>query len=452
MDHEKQALYQKIATTVRTLSIDAIEKANSGHPGLPMGCAELGSFLFSEVLHYDPQHPLWMNRDRFILSAGHGSMLLYSLLHLSGYPISLDDLKNFRQLNSKTPGHPEFDLEIGVEATTGPLGHGIGNAVGLALSMKILASKFNTDEHSIIDNKIYCLAGDGCMMEGAASEASSLAGHLGLNNLVLIYDQNDICLDGPTSECFTEDVQKRYESYGFEVLKVNGNDFNQIEEVFSQIKNDQKKPILIMAHTIIGKGSPHKQGSNSAHGSPLGEEEAKLTKKLLGQEESFFVPNEVNLFFEQKQKKMKEKYDRWKSLFEAWQKKNPELFSVWEKMRNKEMIGLEELLEEVKFPEKIAGRVASSKVIQKLAQYLPYLYSGSADLSISDKSNIENSLIISSKDFSQRNIKFGVREFAMGTICNGLAYSQMILPLCGTFLTFSDYMRNAIRIAAMAHL
>lgn len=444
---------QKIADTVRSLSMEAVQKAGSGHPGLPMGCAELGAFLFARVLRYNPKDPNWMNRDRLVLSAGHGSMWLYSLLHLSGYDLSLEEIKNFRQLGSLTPGHPEFLDTPGVEVTTGPLGQGVGNAVGIALGIKLLAAQFNTEDIPLLDAKVYCLAGDGCMMEGISSEVSSFAGHLQLDNLVLIYDDNNICLDGPTSECFSEDTKARYRAYGWHVVEVDPYDFQEMEKAFQSIQQNQKKPTLVVAHTIIGKGSPNKAGTHKAHGAPLGEEEVALTKKALGlPEEPFYVPQSVVAFFEEKKEKAQKQQEEWEDLLRRWSKASPEKWEQWEKMKNKVLpADLEEELHKLPMKSPLAGRTASNLVLQYIAKQMPQIYGGSADLSCSDMTMMKELPIITAKNFSGRNIKYGVREFGMATIVNGLFRTDMITPFCGTFLTFSDYMRNAIRLAALSH-
>jgi transketolase len=454
MDEELKKNLSKIANTVRQLSIEAVQKANSGHPGLPLGCAELGAYLYGHFLRHDPKNPKWMNRDRFVLSAGHGSMWLYSLLFLSGFPIiTLEDIKQFRQLHSKTPGHPEYDVPEGVEVTTGPLGQGVGNAVGFGLGMKILETKFNTNEHVIFNNKVVVLAGDGCIMEGVSSEASSLAGHLGIDNLILVYDSNKICLDGDLSECCSEDTKMRYESYGWDVFEIDAYDFDQMDEVFSSLREKQTKPALIIAHTIIGKGSPNKAGSHNVHGSPLGPEELELTKKALDlPEEEFFVPRAVEDFFEQKLVKQKELEASWNDLFKEWREKNPSLAKEYDLMENQVVPeNLEEELAKVEIKEPIGGRKASQACLQRIAELMPQVYGGSADLSGSDCTMIKEFPIIKPHDFAGRNIKYGVREFGMGTICNGLAVLGLIRPYCGTFFTFSDYLRNSIRLAALSH-
>ncbi|MGR3911822.1 MAG: transketolase [Candidatus Rhabdochlamydia sp.] len=452
MEKDLKEQLSHIAHTIRALSIDAIQKANSGHPGLPMGCAEFGAYLYGCVLQHHPKNPKFLNRDRFILSAGHGSMWLYSLLHLSGFDLSLEDITQFRQLHSKTPGHPELHMTAGVEATTGPLGQGIGNAAGQALGLKMLAAQFNTEKHAIFNSKVYCLAGDGCMMEGVSAEASSLAGHLRLNNLVLIYDANQICLDGPIEECLSENTKMRYEAYGWEVYEADGHDFDQLESVFTKLKQHQQKPTLIIMRTVIGKGSPHKEGTHKVHGSPLGEEEIILTKKRLGIEEKpFTVADSVRAFFADKLQQGKVLEEEWTKQFLLWKEENPEKSLRLEAMQNKTLPqDLEAMLQSLTLESPMAGRSASQAVIQFLAKKLPQLVGGSADLSCSDLTFMKEFPVITPSSFEGRNIKYGVREFAMGTIGIGLSETQLFLPFVGTFLTFSDYMRNSIRLAALS--
>ncbi|MFS8564135.1 MAG: transketolase [Rhabdochlamydiaceae bacterium] len=442
----------EIANTIRELSIEAVQKANSGHPGLPMGCAEFGAYLYGCLLKFNPKNPKWLNRDRFVLSAGHGSMFLYSCLHLAGYALSMDDIKRFRQLHSKTPGHPEFGLTEGVEATTGPLGQGVGNAVGQALGLKILAKKFNTREFELLNSKVYCLAGDGCIMEGVSAEASSLAGHLQLDNLVLIYDSNKITLDGHLNESCSEDTKMRYKAYGWDVYEVDGYDFDKMDEVFKVIQNTQKKPCLVILHTIIGKGSPNKAGTSKVHGSPLGMEEVLATKKALGlPEEPFYVPQPVRAFFNQQGAKNLAKEAAWNELFRVWAKTNPALEKDFNQMVKKELpADLESKLQAIAMKTPLAGRSASQTVVEFLGLELPQIYGGSADLSCSDLTMMKKFDIIGPGEFKGRNIKYGVREFAMGAIATGLYDTQMITPFVGTFFTFSDYMRNAIRLAALS--
>jgi transketolase len=448
---DKEILH-KIALTIGQLSIEAVEKAKSGHPGLPLGCAELGAYLYGVLLRHNPKNPNWLNRDRMVLSAGHGSMWLYSCLHLSGFKITLDDIKQFRQLGSITPGHPEYHLTEGVEATTGPLGQGVGNAVGMALGFKILSTKFNRDGYPLFNNKIYCIAGDGCIMEGVSSEASSFAGHLGLNNLVLIYDSNKVCLDGALPQCCSEDTAARYRAYGWDVYDLDGYDFDAMDKLFTSLQKKQDRPAFIVCHTKIGHGSP-KEGTNKAHGEPLGPEELIKTKKTLGMsDEPFYVPQVVRQYFESRLAKDAALEADWNLLYKRWAGAFPELAAEFEKMRVMKIpTDLEQTLSKLEIKQPCAGRAASNTVLQELGKLLPQLLGGSADLSTSDKTMMSAYPLISPGHFEGRNIKFGVREFGMGTIVNGLSTTGMLLPYCGTFFTFSDYMRNSIRLAALSH-
>jgi transketolase len=452
MDNDLKKQIKKIANTIRQLSMEAIQKAHSGHPGMPLGCAEIGAYLYGIALRHNPENTTWLNRDRFILSAGHGSMFLYSCLHLSGFDLSLEQIKLFRQLHSHTPGHPEYGETPGVELTTGPLGQGIGNAVGMALAYKILAAKFNTEDFPLFDNKIFALAGDGCMMEGIASEVSSLSGHLKLNNLILIYDANNVTLDGALSESMSEDTKTRYRSYGWEVYEIDGHDLDAIHAVINELRQKQERPALIVAHTVIGKGSPNSAGSSKVHGSPLGEEEVVAAKEAMGlPEEKFYVAQSVRDFFASKLEKQKKEEEKWDIKFKKWAESYPDLANEFETMLIKNLPdNLEEILCKIEINDPMSGRGASHKVINYLAEIFPFLYAGSADLSTSDKTFFKNFSFISSNNFKGRNIKYGDREFAMATISNGLYLSQMILPISGTFLVFSDYMRNAIRLAALS--
>ncbi|MBS0623718.1 MAG: transketolase [Verrucomicrobia bacterium] len=447
-------MLEKIASTIRGLSMDAVQKANSGHPGLPMGCAEIGAYLYGHALRHYPQNPRWLNRDRLVLSAGHGSMWLYSCLHLAGFNLSLEEIKRFRQLHSKTPGHPEFGETDGVEATTGPLGQGTGNAVGMALGLKAVASRFNTKEDVLFDAKVFCLCSDGDLMEGGSHEVASLAGHLKLDNLIFIYDANHICLDGPLSECSSEDTIGRFRSYGWDTYEVDPYDFQSLDKVISKARENQNRPVFILAHTIIGKGSPHKSNSHHAHGSPLGLEEVKLSKENLGlPAEEFYVPKVVESYFQQKLEEEKKIEAHWEEKLRLWAKAHPKLAAELDQMRHHALSdNLEQALWALQMKPSLAGREASHAVINFLATQLPGLYGGSADLSSSDKTRMEQLPTLSSKDFTGRNIKFGVREFGMGTIANGLALTDLIIPFVGTFLTFSDYMRNAMRLAALSKL
>jgi transketolase len=451
MDKNFKNFLEKAANSIRGLSIDAIEKAKSGHPGLPLGCADLGAYLYANILKHNPKNPNWINRDRLLLSAGHGSMLLYSALHLSGFDVSLDQIKNFRQLDSITPGHPEVKLTSGVEITSGPLGKGVGNAIGMALGIKILQAKFNTKKHKIFENKIYCLASDGCMMEGISHEVCSLAGHWKLDNLILIYDSNEITLDGKMDEHSSNNTKQRFLSYGWNVLEMDGHDFEDIDEKFSKARNNQQKPVLIIAHTKIGKGSPLKEGSSKAHGSPLGIDEVLATKKALNlSEKDFFVENDVYDFFGKKLLEQNQLEEDWNKVFEDWKNENLKRFEEFEKMENfKIPENFEKCLKDIDIKSPMATRSSSGVIINHIAKQFPSFYSGSADLSTSDMSAIKDEKAINANDFTGRNIKYGVREFAMGTISNGLSLLGMFIPLCGTFLVFSDYLRPSIRKAAL---
>lgn len=452
MNEDLRKQLSKIAGTIRQLSMEAVQKANSGHPGMPMGCAELGAFLYGVYLQHNPKNSKWLNRDRVVLSAGHGSMWLYSCLHLAGFKLSLDEIKRFRQLHSQTPGHPEYGLTDGVEATTGPLGQGVGNAVGMALGLKLLAARFNKEEFPLFTSKVFCIAGDGCIMEGVTSEASSLAGHLQLNNLVLIYDANNVCLDGPIAECLSEDTKERYRAYGWDVYDIDGYDFDRMEALFSEIRRKQERPAFVALRTIIGKGSPHKAGTHKVHGSPLGPEEVAATKEALGlPKEEFYIPQAACAFFEQKMAKDATREAKWKELFQRWAAAHPALAEEFEKMKTSFLpTDLEAILKKVEIPSPIAGRAASQILLQTLGKLLPQLIGGSADLSCSDLTMMKDFPLVSPGHFGGRNIKYGVREFAMGTMANGLSLTGMFQPFCGTFLTFSDYMRNSIRLAALS--
>lgn len=447
-------MFNKIANIVRGLAVDAVEKAQSGHPGLPLGCAEIGAVLFGNILKYNPSTPDWPDRDRFVLSAGHGSAWLYSLLHLSGYDLSLDDLKKFRQLNSKTPGHPEYGETPGIEVSTGPLGQGFANAVGMALAEKMLAVRFNTKDYNIVDHYTYTLLSDGCMMEGVTSEAASLAGHLGLEKLIAIYDDNKICLSGETKMTFTESVANRFKAYNWQVIEnVDGHKVKEIKDALLEAKKSKNKPTLIMARTHIGYGAPTKQDSSSCHGSPLGEEEVRGLKKNLGLplDEKFYVSAEVREFFENRKKELIKKREEWQNIFEEWTKKFPPLRKKWDEALNLVLpqdLELESL--EIKSP--VATRVASSIILNKLADKIPYLIGGSADLEPSTKAYLSKYEDVQKDNFNGRNIRFGVREHAMGAIVNGIAVHKGFRPYCSTFFVFSDYMRPAIRMAALMKL
>ncbi|ACL69090.1 transketolase [Halothermothrix orenii] len=443
----------QIADTVRGLSADAVEKANSGHPGLPIGCADIGALLYGKVMKYDPTQPEWPDRDRFILSAGHGSMLVYSLLHLAGFEVSLDDLKSFRQLGSKTPGHPEYGETPGVETTTGPLGQGFANAVGMAIAERMLAQRFNTEGHTIVDHYTYTLLGDGCMMEGISSEAASLAGHLGLGKLIAIYDDNEISIGGSTDITFTESVADRFKAYNWHVIEgVDGHDLKALEEAVKEAKEANDKPSLIIAKTKIAFGAPTKEGSSSAHGAPLGEEEIRGLKKNIGfpEDKEFYIPDEVKEFFKDHTEKLKKEREEWEKAFTEWAEENPDLKEEWDKAHNLELPGdLEETINNLEIKTPVATRKASGETLRKIADEIPYLVGGSADLAPSNKTYLDKYGEIQKDSFDGRNFRFGVREHAMGAIVNGLSLHKGVRPFCATFLVFSDYMRPAIRMAAL---
>ena len=441
----------KVANTIRALSIDAVQKANSGHPGLPLGCAEIAAYLYGHLLRHNPSNPSMINRDRFFLSAGHGSMLLYSSLYLSGFDLSLDDLKKFREFGSKTPGHPESFMTRGVETTSGPLGQGFGNAVGTALGLKMLAKRFNTDEFPLFTGKVYVLAGDGCIMEGISAEASSLAGHLELNNLVVFYDANQITLDGPLSDSCSEDTKLRYRAYNWDVYEIDGNDFEQIDKAVRQALYNQKKPVLIISRTVIGKGAPSVEGTNKAHGAPLGIDEVRRVKENLGiSSESFHVPPSVLDFFKEKKAADMRREAFWNTMFENYARSYPEKKKEFDQMQEGIIPeGIENTLSALPIKNPTSGRKASFEILNAIAPSLPQLITGSADLSTSDLTFLKNYSVVSKDHMGGRTIKFGDREFAMAAAAIGLAETGMFLPLIGTFLTFSDYMRNAIRLSAM---
>ncbi len=444
-----------IALSVRSLSMDAVQAANSGHPGLPMGCAELGALLYGEILNHYPGDPDWPNRDRFILSAGHGSMLLYSLLHLAGYDLPFEELKNFRQIGSKTPGHPEYGHTVGVEMTTGPLGQGISSAVGFAIAERMSAGIYNTADQTIINHFTYVLAGDGDMMEGISSEACSLAGHLGLGRLIVFYDDNDISIDGSTDITFTEDVGKRFEAYGWQVLSADGYDAPAVIAATNEAQRVTDRPSFIVLKTVIGRGSPNRAGTSGIHGAALGEEEIGLTRKNLGlgPDDAFFIHPDAVTYFKQHREALRHRYDEWKAQFAQWRAKNPELAARWDTARApgaKQAAGV--TLPDFPTGEKVATRKASGKVLNAVADGMPSLVGGSADLAGSNITAMPQHGVFGAKTPAGRTINFGVREHAMGAICNGLALYGGFRPFCSTFHVFSDYLRPAIRLAALMGL
>ena len=451
----RENLDQLCINTIRTLSMDAVEKANSGHPGLPMGAASMAYVLWTRFLRHNPAHPLWHGRDRFVLSAGHGSMLLYSLLHLTGYDLPLEEILRFRQLGSRTPGHPEYGLTPGVETTTGPLGQGFGNGVGMAVAQRYLAARYGRAGLPILDYRIYGLVSDGDLMEGVASEAASLAGHLKLGNLIYLYDRNQICLDGPTSLCFTEDVEKRFQAYGWQTLSVNGDNLDEVSRALEESIAESYRPSLILASTHIGHGSPHKQDTAEAHGSPLGAEEVRLTKKALGwpEDASFLIPPEALQRFRGAVDRGATLERDWNDLWRRYEQEHATLASELQRIWSGKLpAGWDNGLPAFGADAKpLATREASGKVLVTLCEKLPEVLGGSADLGGSTQTYPKGYPEFSADEYEGRTIRFGVREHAMGSMMNGMALSGLI-PFGGTFLTFSDYMRPSIRLAALMEI
>ena len=440
-----------IANTIRGLSVDGVAAANSGHPGMPLGMADVCAVLWSEHMNFNPKNPKWLNRDRFILSAGHGSMLIYSLLHLYGYDLSMDDLKAFRQWGSKTPGHPENFVTAGVETTTGPLGQGVANAVGFALAEASLAARYNREGSEIIDHYTYVVAGDGCLQEGISHEACSFAGHNKLGKLIMLYDSNNITIDGPTHISFTEDTRKRFEAYGWQVLEIDGHDYDQINAAIAEAKKEKSKPSIIICKTIIGFGSPNRAGTSKAHGEPFPAEEIELMKEKLGlpKDKSFFVPDEISDLRAKTQEKGENLEKKWNELWENYKNKNQEAAKELENSIKGEIS--KEALDIPQFGSEkaIATRSASGTVLNHIAKYIPQLMGGSADLTPSN-----NTLPAGEESFSPENpkgryIRYGVREHGMAAIMNGMALHGGVLPYSGTFFVFSDYMRPAMRMSAL---
>jgi transketolase len=443
--------------TIRMLAVDAVQKANSGHPGLPMGAAPMAYALWTRHLRHNPHNPKWANRDRFVLSGGHGSMLLYALLYLTGYDVTLDDLKNFRQWGSKTPGHPEYGETPGVETTTGPLGQGAANAVGLALAEAFLAHYFNREGYNVVDHYTYALVSDGDLQEGISAEASSLAGLWGLGKLIFLYDNNKIQLDGPTDMVFGEDVVRRYQAYGWHTIEVDeGDDPEMISAAIVEAKNIKDRPTLISIRTTIGYGSPNKAGTSEAHGSPLGVEEVRLTKEALGwPQEDFYVPGDALEHYREAIHKGEVQERTWQAIFDAWAAKYPDLAATWHQVMNGQLPdGWDADLPVFKAGDKaVATRVVNGQAINALAKHLPTMIGGDADLAGSTRTLINGAEHTGPKKPAARNLRFGVREHAMGAIINGLAlHGGITKPYSATFLTFSDYMRPAIRLGALMHL
>ena len=448
-------LAQRCVNTLRTLSMDAVQKANSGHPGMPMGMADAAYVLWTKFLKHNPKNPQWSDRDRFILSAGHGSMLLYSLLHLTGYEVSLDEIKNFRQLGSITPGHPEYGMTPGVETTTGPLGQGFGTGVGMAMAEAYLADKFNKDDHKIVDHFTYAIVSDGDLMEGISHESASLAGHLKLKKLIYLYDSNQISIDGSTDLAFTDDTRKRFESYGWDVQTIDGHDRDEIEKAILAAQQTDA-PSLIECKTHIGFGSPNKQDTADSHGAPLGEEEIQLTKKKLGMDpdQKFHIDEDVLKEYRKAVEKGAEFESEWNNLFSDYKKADPVDGDSFKNHISRTLPeNWDEILPVFDADEKgMATRKASGLVINELDDHIHQMIGGSADLTGSNKTDMDEKGIFNSDNYSGRNIHYGVREHAMGAALNGMALHGGLIPFGGTFLVFSDYNKPAIRIAGLSKI
>lgn len=445
---------QKSVNAIRVLAADTVQKANSGHPGMPLGSAAMAYELWANHLTHNPKNPKWVNRDRFILSAGHASSLLYSLLHLFGYGLTIEDMKNFRQDNSLTPGHPEYGHTVGVEATTGPLGAGMGMAVGMAMAQAHMAATFNTEDYNVIDHYTFVLGGDGCMEEGISSEAFSLAGTLGLSKLIVLYDSNNITIEGNTDLAFTEDVNKRMEAFGFQTLTVeDGNNLEEISKAIEMAKSEKTKPSFITVKTKIAFGCPAKEGSESSHGSPLGEENVKALRDNLGweEQEAFVIPQDVYDNFAQKAKKGQEAEDNWNKLFKAYCEKYPEKKALWDKyfavIDDEKLLNCDEFWSYEDKPQ--ATRSLSGNMINRLAKIMPNFWGGSADLGPSNKTVIKDGGSFSKNNYLGRNIHYGVREFAMAAIANGITLYGGTKTFVGTFFVFSDYLKPMARLAAL---
>ena len=454
MNSQNPALDELCINTIRFLSVDAVQQANSGHPGMPMGAAPMAYVLWTKFLRHSPRNPGWLDRDRFVLSAGHGSMLLYSLLHLSGYDLSLDDLKNFRQWGSKTPGHPEYGDTPGVETTTGPLGQGFATGVGMAIAERHLAARFNKSNHDIVDHYTYGIISDGDLMEGISHEAASFAGHLKLGKLIYLYDDNHISIEGKTDIAFTENRLQRFEAYGWHVQQVeDGNDLQAIEDALTAARNETYRPSLVAVRTSIGFGSPNRQDTAKAHGEPLGDEERRLTKEKLGwpQEPTFYIPEEALSHFRKSVDKGLKLEQQWTESFRSYLNEFPDLGSMFEKQIKGELPQNwdKEIPVFPADPKGKATRVISGQVLNAIAKNVPALMGGSADLAPSNKTWIDNEENFQAGSYDQRNIHFGVREFGMTAVLNGMALHGGFIPYGGTFLIFSDYMRPAIRLAAL---
>ena len=457
MSRVDRTLELRCINTIRTLAIDAVQKANSGHPGLPLGAAPMAYVLWQRHLRHNPTDPHWPNRDRFVLSAGHGSMLLYTLLHLTGYDLTMDDLKAFRQWGSRTPGHPEIHLTPGVEATTGPLGQGSANAVGMAIAERLLANRFNRPGHTLVDHRTYAIVSDGDLMEGISGEAASIAGHMRLGKLIYLYDSNHVSLDGPTSMTFTEDVGARYAAYGWHVQDVaqGDTDTDAIDAAISAAEAETERPSIIVIHTTIGFGSPNKHGKSEAHGSPLGVEEVKLTKQALGwdPERSFYVPEDAAAHFREAIERGQRTQAEWQEGLQSYACVFPELAEEWNAVQRGDLpAGWDADVPAFGPGDAQATRQAGGKALNAIATRVPALVGGDADLSVSTSTSLKNAGSFDAESGAGRNFHFGVREHAMGAIANGMAYHGGVRPFVSTFFVFSDYMRPAVRLAALNSL
>ena len=446
--------FQRVANTIRGLSMDGVQAANSGHPGLPLGMADVATVLWTQFLKHNPQNPDWADRDRFVLSAGHGSMLIYSLLHLAGYDLSLDELKNFRQWGSKTAGHPEYGHTPGVEATTGPLGQGCGNAVGMALAEKMLASRFNTADHQLVDHFTYVIASEGEFMEGVSHEVFSLAGNHKLSKLIVFYDENLISIEGDTRITYSDDVEKRMEAYDWHVQRINGHDHKAIATATQRAQEDTDRPSVIICNTTIAYGSPNKAGSHEAHGAPLGEEEILLTKAALGiPAEKFHVPPEVRGLFADVAAENVKAEAKWTQILQDFRVAQPEKATAWDQSVQGQLPGdLVDRINDFEAGGAMATRSASGKVLQDLAQAVPFLVGGSADLAPSNNTQLKGFGDVGANAFSGRNLHYGVRELGMGAIMNGMQLHSGFRVFGATFLVFADFVRPATRLAALMHL
>ncbi len=447
-------ILSKAANQARGLCMDAVDASQSGHLGLPLGCAEIGAVLFGHALRYNPEQPRWINRDIFVLSGGHGSMFLYAWLHMSGYDLPMSEIERFRQMHSKTPGHPEFGHTPGVECTTGPLGQGVGNAVGMSAATNMAAARFNTDEHKIFDQHVVCLCSDGDMQEGVASEACALAAHWGLDNLIFIYDSNAVTLDAPAKDTQSEDTRKRMEAYGFDVQEIDGQDMQQFLDAFNVAKRrDNGKPQFIIAHTLIGKGIPEVEGTYKAHGE-AGAKFADASREALGlPKEHYFVSQEVSDYFAEHKKTLLAEYDRWKKTYDAWRTKNAEKAKLLDDgLARKVPADLVSKIPDFPKDAKLATRKAGGEVLQPIAQAMPLLTSGSADLYGSTMNYIKDGGDFNRDNFGGRNIRFGIREHGMCAILNGISYHGLFRASGATFTVFTDYCRGAIRLSALSKL